>query len=59
MTYVSSWVTTDLATCYQVMACDDPALLDEWTARWDDLIDFEIIPVSTSAQAAEQVASRL
>jgi hypothetical protein len=59
LTYVSSWVTTDLATCYQVMECHDPALLDQWTARWKDLIDFEIVPVVTSAQAVEQVSPRL
>ena len=59
LTYVSSWVTPDLATCYQVMECDNPALLDEWTARWDDLIDFEIIPVLTSEEAVQQVSPLL
>ena len=49
------WVTTDLTTCYQVMECDNPALLDEWTARWDDLIDFEIVPV-LSAEAVQRVS---
>ena len=56
--YVASWVTTDLARCYQVMECDDPKLLEEWTAQWKDLVDFEIVPVMTSADAAEAVASR-
>jgi len=59
LTYVSSWVTTDLTTCYQVMECDDPRLLEEWMARWSDLVDFEIVPVLTSAQAAERIAPRL
>ena len=59
LTYVSSWVTTDLTTCYQVMACDNPALLDEWTARWGDLIDFEIGPVITSAEAVQRVSPLL
>ena len=27
--YVSSWVTEDMATCYQVMRCEDRELLDE------------------------------
>ena len=57
--YVSSWVTSDLTTCYQLMECDDRRLLEQWMARWHDLVDFEVIPVITSAQAAEQVASRL
>jgi hypothetical protein len=57
--YVGSWVTTDLATCYQVMACDDPALLEAWMARWRDVVEFEVVPVLTSVEAAEAVGPRL
>jgi len=57
--YVSSWVTDDFTRCYQVMECDDPRLLAQWTARWADLIDFEVIPVMTSAEAQAAVAPRL
>lgn len=57
--YVASWVTEDLAHCYQVMECDDPALLHRWIARWEDLVEFEIIPVVTSAEAAAKAAPRL
>jgi len=55
LTYVNSWVTADLTRCYQVMACDDRALLDAWLARWSDLVDFEVVPVVTSAEAAARV----
>jgi hypothetical protein len=55
LTYVNSWVTADLTRCYQVMACDDRALLDEWLARWSDLVDFEVVSVMTSAEAAAKV----
>jgi uncharacterized protein DUF3303 len=55
LNYVNSWVSTDLETCYQIMDSPDRALLDEWIARWSDLVDFEVIPVVTSAEAAEQV----
>ena len=54
--YVSSWVTTDLATCFQVMECDDRKLIDALIARWSDLTEFEVIPVMTSAEAAARVA---
>jgi hypothetical protein len=27
-----------------------PELLDAWVSRWDDLMDFEIVPVVTSAE---------
>jgi hypothetical protein len=57
--YVSSWVTHDLHTCYQVMECDDPALIEQWTAQWNDIVDFEVIPVMSSADAAAAVAPRL
>jgi Protein of unknown function (DUF3303) len=57
--YVSSWVTDDLRRCFQVMECDDRRLLDAWIAAWDDLVEFEVIPVVTSAEAAASVAPRL
>lgn len=57
--YVASWVTGDLHRCYQIMECDDPSLVAQWTARWEDLIEFEVIPVVTSAEAVAAVAPRL
>lgn len=57
--YVASWVTEDLRCCYQIMECEDRSLLDQWVARWSDLVDFEIIPALTSADAAALVAPRL
>jgi len=56
LTYVTSWVTQDLARCYQVMECDDEDLLREWIGRWQDLVDCEYVPVMTSAEAAARVA---
>lgn len=55
--YVSSWVTPDLKHCYQVMECEDRSLLDQWLAQWKDIVDFECIPVITSAEAASKVAT--
>jgi hypothetical protein len=52
-------VTPDLSTCYQVMECEDRTQLDAWLANWDDIVDFEVIPVITSPEAAAQVAPRL
>jgi hypothetical protein len=57
--YVSSWITHDLDLCYQVMECEDRSLLDAWMAEWRDLMDFEVIPVMTSPEAAAAVAPRL
>ena len=57
--YISSWVTTDYRRCYQVMQCDDASLLEAWMANWRDIVDFEVIPVTTSSGAAAALASRL
>lgn len=53
--YHSSWVDEKLQRCFQVMETEDRKLLDEWIANWHDLVDFEIIPVLTSAEAAQKV----
>jgi hypothetical protein len=55
--YLGSWVTEDLRHCYQVMACEDRALLDRWIACWSDMVDFDVHPVVTSAEAAARVAA--
>jgi hypothetical protein len=55
--YVDSWVETGLRRCFQLMETDDPALFERWTAQWDDLGEFEIVPVLGSAEAAERALS--
>jgi Protein of unknown function (DUF3303) len=57
--YVNSWVTADLTTCYQVMESPDRARLDEWLQRWQDLVEFDVIPVITSPDAQAIIAPRL
>ena len=57
--YVDSWITTDLTRCYQVMECENRALLDEWLANWRDIVDFEVIPTISSAEALAAVTPRL
>ena len=59
LTYVASWVAEDFRRCFQVMECADTSLLTQWTARWEDLIDFEVIPVTTSVEARASIAPRL
>lgn len=53
--YVDSWVTDDLARCFQLMRTDDVNLLHEWAANWSDLVDFDFVPVITSKEAASKV----
>lgn len=53
--YVTSWVTADHQRCFQVMRCEDLALLEEWMSRWSDLVDFEVVPVVSSEDAAAAI----
>ena len=53
--YLDSWVSEEMTRCFQLMRTEDRALLDAWCARWDDLTDFEIVAVVSSAAAAEAV----
>ena len=49
--YVDSWIQADFRRCFQLMECDDAELFQQWIAHWDDLMEFEVIPVTASAQA--------
>jgi hypothetical protein len=53
---VSSWITEDLSTCYQVMETEERSLLDQWMNLWSDLVEFEVHPVITSQEAALRAA---
>jgi hypothetical protein len=34
------------------MECHDELLFEPWVAQWKDLVEFEIVPVHTSRDAA-------
>ena len=53
LNYVQSWVSTSFDCCFQLMESNDARLFDEWVSQWQDLVEFEIIPVVTSKEAAE------
>ncbi|HEX8116190.1 MAG TPA: DUF3303 family protein [Pyrinomonadaceae bacterium] len=57
--YVASWVEEDFGRCFQLMECEDPGLLREWAAHWEDLVEFEFVPVVTSEAAADSIAPLL
>lgn len=56
--YISSWIDLDFKVCYQLMQTEDFALFDQWIANWRDLMDFEIVPVRTSAEAVGIINTR-
>ena len=49
VTYHASWVDAVGTRCFQVMEAPHRELLDAWIARWEDLVEFEIVPVLASA----------
>jgi hypothetical protein len=58
LSYVASWVDLDFNTCWQIMNTEDRALLEAWCAGGREWVDFEIVPVRTSADAAAVMAAR-
>ena len=53
--YVRSWVEANYNRCFQLMECDDASLFQKWVIKWQDLVDFEIVPVVESEQAARVI----
>ena len=49
--YINSWINEDVTICYQLMEASSKEKLNEWIANWNDLVDFEIIPIISSAEA--------
>jgi Protein of unknown function (DUF3303) len=39
------------------METEHPTLFDQWIADWSDLVEFEIVPVISSAEATARTAS--
>jgi hypothetical protein len=43
LTYVDGWLEKDVDRCFQLMTAEHPALFNQWTRLWEDLVEFEII----------------
>ena len=56
--YHASWIDAPSMRCFQVMEAPDRQSLDAWIARWDDLVDFEVVPVLTSTEFWASVESQ-
>ena len=55
VTYINSWINQEVTICYQLMEAESIDKLNEWISNWNDLTDFEIIPVISSAEAKQKV----
>ena len=54
LVYLDSWIAEDLGRCFQLMETEERALLEAWMQRWSDLMDFEVVPVLSSAEASRR-----
>jgi hypothetical protein len=43
--FVASYVSADLGRCFQLMEADDVTLFQRWIAAWQDVVEFEVVPV--------------
>lgn len=59
LTYVNSWVEVSFDRIFQLMECDDLRLLQEWALEWNDLVEFEIVPVVGSKDVVEMIMPKL
>ncbi len=48
--YVSSWLEPDGSRCFQVMEAPSREAMQPWIDAWKDLVDFEVLPVQSSAE---------
>jgi len=53
--YINSWINEDITVCYQLMESDSLDKLNEWISNWNDIVDFELIPVISSSEAKNRV----
>ena len=56
--YVGSWIEVGFNRCFQLMECNDAVELQEWIKNWRDLVDFDVVPVVTSAEMVELFGSK-
>ena len=57
--YVESWTEDNFERCFQLMECDDAGLFEEWVSHWQDLVEFEIVLVISSEEAASLITQKL
>jgi hypothetical protein len=57
--YIESWTEATFDRCFQLMECEDTQLFNEWVSRWHDLVEFEIVPVISSKEAANSMSQML
>jgi len=47
--YHASWIKAESDRCFQLMEAPDAEALRPWIERWQDLMEFEVVEVLSSA----------
>jgi len=55
--YIDSWLEKDGNRCFQLMETQDASLFDAWILHWQDLVDFEIVPLTNKPSRPQPEAS--
>ena len=50
VTYEASWIDPDAMRCFQLIGAPSRDAVDAWTARWSDIVDFEVVEVVDPAE---------
>ena len=53
--YLDSWIDENVDICFQLMESESVVMIYEWVNKWNDLADFEIVPIISSAEAKHKV----
>ena len=48
--YKNSWIDPSRLRCFQVMEAVNAGALRPWLEFWDDLVEFEVIPITSSEE---------
>lgn len=54
LTYINSWIDENMEKCYQVMESESIDKIHQWIANWEDVMEFEVVPVISSAEAKKK-----
>ncbi len=60
LTYLDSWIEPNFSRCFQLMACDEVRVFQQWALQWRGFdVDLEIVPVVGSKDTQALIADYL
>ena len=50
-----AWVDAALGRCFMLVEADEVSAIQAWAAHWEDLGDFEVVPVLDGSETARRL----